>query len=326
MKTRNFGNTGLRVSELVFGGGYVGGILVHADDETKLAAVRRALQAGINWIDTAPAYGQGKSEEALGWILKEVDQTPTLSTKVKLDTGDLSDIPGQIESSLEQSFKRLKCDSVDLLQLHNPIEETPSGNAVALEHVLGKGGAAEGLERLREQGLTRFIGLTGLGDAGAIRQAVASGRFDSAQLYYNLINPSAARALPSGFSGHDFSGLMAACRKRGVAVLAIRIFAAGVLATDVRHGREIVITRGSQMPEEEKRSRAVFDRLGDKYGTRAQTAIRFALSNPDIACAIFGLAALSHLEEALAAAEMGPLPDDAIEALDALYETEFGSL
>ncbi len=326
MKTRNFANTGLRVSELVFGGGYVGGILVHADDETKLAAVRRALQAGINWIDTAPAYGQGKSEEALGWILKEVDQTPTLSTKVKLDTGDLSDIPGQIESSLEQSFKRLKCDSVDLLQLHNPIEETPSGNAVALEHVLGKGGAAEGLERLREQGLTRFIGLTGLGDAGAIRQAVASGRFDSAQLYYNLINPSAARALPSGFSGHDFSGLMAACRKRGVAILAIRIFAAGVLATDVRHGREIVITRGSQMPEEEKRSRAVFDRLGDKYGTRAQTAIRFALSNPDIACAIFGLAALSHLEEALAAAEMGPLPDAALEALDALYETEFGSL
>ena len=63
--------------------------------------------------------------------------------------------------------------------------------------------------------------------------------------------------------------------------------------------------------------------LDERYGTRAQTAIRFALANPDIAGVVVGLAELSHLEEALAAAEMGPLPDEALAELRALYERGF---
>ncbi len=333
MKTREFGRTGLQVSELVFGGGYVGGIVVHADDRTKLEALRRALQAGINWIDTAPLYGQGKSERALGWLLKEVEETPYLSTKVQIDTGELSDIPGQIERSVEASFERLQRDSVDLLQLHNPIyAETGGGTAVAsgaaigVGEVLRKDGIADGLERMRAQGLTRFIGLTALGEAGALCQAIASGRFDSAQVYYNMINPTAARGLPAGYSGHDFTGVIEACRSVGAAVMNIRTFAAGVLATDVRHGREAVITRGSEIPLEEKRAHAVFDRLGDKYGSRAQTAIRFGLANRDVSCVIFGLAEQSHLEEALGAVDLGPLPQEALDELNTLYAAEFGRL
>ncbi len=97
-------------------------------------------------------------------------------------------------------------------------------------------------------------------------------------------------------------------------------------ATDARHGREVVITRGSEIPLEEKRARAVFGRLGTKYGTRAQTALRFGLANPDVACVIFGLAELSHLEEALGAAELGPLPRQALDGLATLYAAEFGAL
>ncbi len=333
MNYREFGRTGLKVSELVFGGGFVGGILVHADDATKLAVLRRALQAGINWIDTAPSYGHGESERALGWLLKEVAETPYLSTKVRLDIGDLSDIPGKIERSVEASFERLQRDSVDLLQLHNPISaETGGGTAVAsgaaigIDDVLRKDGVADRLERMRAQGLTRFIGLTALGEVGAIRRTIESGRFDSAQVYHNLINPSAARAMPAGYSGHDFTGVIAACRSVGAAVMNIRIFAAGVLATDARHGREVVITQGSEIPLEEKRAHAVFERLGDKYGSRAQTAIRFGLANPDIACVIFGLAELSHLEEALGAADLGTLPQEALDELNTLYVAEFGGL
>ncbi len=333
MKYREFGRTGLEVSELVFGGGAVGGILVHADDDTKLEALRRALKGGINWIDTAPTYGQGRSETALGWLLDEVEETPYLSTKVQIEIDELSDIPGQIERSLEASFKRLKRDSVELLQLHNPIHgETgggvsiASGGAIGVEAVLRKNGVIDGLERMREQGLTRYIGLTALGEAGPICEAVRSGRFDSAQVYYNMINPSAARALPAGYSGHDFTGVIEACRAVGAAVMNIRVLAAGVLATDARHGREVVITRGSEIPLEERRAHAVFDRLGTEYGTRAQTALRFGLANPDVACVIFGLAELSHLEEALGAAEMGPLPRQALDELNTLYAAEFGAL
>lgn len=326
MKYRNFGRTGIEVSEIVFGGGYVGGLLLHADDETKLNTLRRALEAGINWIDTAPAYGQGRSEEALGWLLEELEPEPYVSTKVGIDLTRLDDIPGQIEASVHASLVRLRRERVDLLQLHNPIETETGGGAIGIAHVLGAGGAADGLERMREQGLTRFLGLTALGEAGAIRQAIASGRFDSAQVYYNLINPTAARPLPAGWSGHDFSGVIHSCLTQGLAIMVIRVLAAGVLATDERHGREIVVTRGSGILAEERRARAVFEAIGARYGTRAQSAIRFALANPDISCAIVGLAEPAHLEEALAAAGMGPLPPEALAELNAFYDTAFGQL
>ena len=76
MKYRKFGRTGLEVSEVVFGGGKVGGILIDADDGTRRKAIRRALDAGINWIDTAALYGEGRSERALGWLLGEIDDEP----------------------------------------------------------------------------------------------------------------------------------------------------------------------------------------------------------------------------------------------------------
>jgi D-threo-aldose 1-dehydrogenase len=324
MRQRPFGRSGLQVSELVFGGGWVGGLLIHQDDESKLEALRRALEARINWIDTAPSYGDGKSEEALGWLLREVDQKPHLSTKVRLDLGTLDDIAGQVEASLEKSLERLRRDRVDLLQLHNPIASQTSERAIGIDRVLGKGGVADALERMREQGLSGLIGFTALGEAAACRQAIESGRFDSAQVYYNLLNPSAGQAMPAAWSGQDFSKLLGSCREHGVAAMVIRVLAAGVLASERRHGRENQITDGADLASEEARARAVFEALGDRYGTRAQSAIRFALANPDVACVLVGMAELSHLEEALAAAELGPLPKDALDRLEPLYASDFG--
>ncbi len=285
-----------------------------ADDDTRRRALRRALDAGINWIDTAPLYGQGRSEEALGWLLAEVKEKPYLSTKVRVDFGK-PDLPGQIERSMQESLKRLKRESVDLLQLHNAID------ASNVEKVLV--GAVEGLERMRAQKLTRFVGLTALGDAPSIVRAIDSGRFDSAQVYYNLLNPSAARAMPKGWSGHDFSGVCAACKRHDVAMMNIRVFASGVLATDERHGREVVLTEDSDLEVEKRRTHAAFAALGSGYGTRAQTALRFSLANSDLACVVIGLAEPSHLEEAIAAEAKGPLPADAIAKLEAVYAKGF---
>lgn len=105
--------------------------------------------------------------------------------------------------------------------------------------------------------------------------------------------------------------------------MAIRILAAGVLATDVRHGREIPVSAESDVAKEERRARAVFAELGDAYGTRAQTAVRFALANPDISCAIIGLATLEHLDEALDGVAMGALPENALGELARIYESGF---
>lgn len=323
MKRRRLGRTGIHISELVFGGGFVGGIVIDADDETRREAIRRALAGGINWIDTAPSYGQGKSETALGWLLAELDEQPHVSTKVRLDMEMLDDIPGQIERSVEQSLTRLKRDSVELLQLHNPLGRPADADTLDVEYVLGTNGVADTFDRLRDQGLMRYAGITALGDAAACRQVIDSGRFDTAQVYYNMLNPSAGRAMPARWGGHPYDGIIDACRRQDMGIMAIRILAAGVLATDVRTGREIPVNPQSDVASEERRTRAVFATLRDAYGTRAQTAVRFALANADISCAIVGLATVDHLAEALAGAEAGALPGEAMDRLDAVYASGF---
>jgi D-threo-aldose 1-dehydrogenase len=324
MKHRTFGRSGIEVSEIIFGGGSVGGILIHKDDATKREAVRRAIAGGINWFDTAAQYGNGKSEEALGWLLPEVGATPHLSTKFQLDVENLKDIPLQIEERLMASLSRLKRSSVDFLQLHNRIGLKAGGRVMTVEQILGKNGVADGLERLREKGLIRHMGITAIGEAASVCEVIGSGRFDSAQVYYNLLNPSAGRSMAGAWTGHNLSGIIEACRANNVAVMAIRIFAAGVIATDERTGRESVLTENTSVAEDARKTKAVFDAIGADQGTRAQVALRFALSNPDVSCAVIGSAELQHIDEALQAAEMGPLPAQTLARLDALYESDFG--
>lgn len=323
MQHRTFGRSGIQVSEVIFGAGSVGGILIHQDDATKREAIRRAFAGGINWVDTAAQYGNGKSEEALGWLLPESKATPYLSTKFQLDPENLRDIPAQVEACLRASLARLKRSSVDVLQVHNRIGTKAGGRVLTVEQILGKNGVADGLERLREKGLIRRMGITAIGEAPAVCEVIRSGRFDSAQVYYNLLNPSAARSMPGAWTGHNFSGVIEACRAHGVAVMAIRIFAAGVIATDERTGRESVLTANTSVDEDARKAKAVFDAIGSGEGTRAQVALRFVLSNPDVSCAIIGSAQLHHIDEALQAAAMGPLPPPVLARLDALYESDF---
>jgi len=324
MQYRTFGRSGIRISEAIFGAGNVGGILIHKDDAIKREAIRRAIAGGMNWFDTAAQYGDGKSEEALGRLLPEAGATPYVSTKFNLDTDDLKDVPARIEERLMASLARLKRSSVDLLQLHNRIGSTPGGRIMTVEQILGRNGVADGLDRLREKGLIRHVGITALGEAASVCEVIRSGRFDSAQVYYNLLNPSAARSMPEAWTGQNLRGIMEACRAREVAVMAIRIFAAGIIAADERTGRESMLTTDTSVAEEERKAKAAFEAIGPDQGTRAQVAVRFALSNPDVSCAVIGSGELHHIDEALRAVEMGPLPSDIFARLDALYESDFG--
>ncbi len=324
MRRRRFGRTGLEISELVLGGGIVGGILILKDEATRLEALKRAVGGGINWIDTAASYGNGVSETTIGRYLPELSPRPMVSTKARLEPADLSDISGALTRALEASLKRLKLERVELLQLHNALSEKPSEGKLSLAHVLDPGGVADAMDRLKAQGLIRAAGFTALGETQACLRVIESGRFESAQVYYNLLNPSAAWArAPAGWSAQDFSGLLAACRRHDVAVMNIRSFAGGALTGAKPHGREVSITSGADAASEASRAHAVMALLGTSYGSPAQTALRFSLTRPDLACVVVGIHELAHLDEALAAVVLGPLPEAAITALDALWRRNF---
>jgi len=324
VKYRDFGKTGIMASELVIGGGMVGGLLINQDDETKLRAMKRAMQGGINWIDTAPLYGMGESEEALGWLLKEIDEDPFVSTKVMIDTRHLNDISHQIEKSLVESLTRLQRESVTLLQLHNPIGEETKGRMIGVTELLRDGGVLDELQRMKDQDLTSHFGITALGETSAILKVIESGGIASAQVYYNLLNPSAGMKMPRKWEVFDFSGILDACEKNGVAPMCIRVFSAGVIATDKRTGFEHPLTSGDTVDSETAKAKAIFNILGTEFGTRAQTAIRFALSQEKFACVIFGLAELNHLEEAISGQQKGPIPEDGLKRLYDVYKKGAG--
>ena len=327
MNTRQLGRTHIQVSELVFGGGWVGGLLIHQDDEIKRAAIRRAIDAGINWIDTAGDYGQGQSEIALGWLLAELDpdERPHVSTKVRLDLTSEEAVDSQIRRGLEMSLDRLRMDKVSLFQLHNPVEPKATDRHVGVQDVIADGGIADILDDLRREGLTDHIGFTALGDPAACIQVVESRKMDTAQVYYNMLNPTAGLSEPvDGLAAQNFCGLMDACTRNEVGVMNIRVFAAGVLATDVRHGREVAITpENRDLDAEAKRARVAMAAAGTTGESRAETAIRFSLANEDVSCVVVGLAELDHLELALKAAEAGPLPARKLSALRDVWQRNF---
>src|SRR5215470_5012379 len=110
MQYRTVGKTGLRVSEIGFGCGNNAVLMVKAPYEDQVKAVRRALDSGITFFDTAYAYGLGKSEENLGRILKDLGANPVISTKIRLDADCVSDIKAATIRAVQAGLERLGRD------------------------------------------------------------------------------------------------------------------------------------------------------------------------------------------------------------------------
>lgn len=313
---RRFGRTGFEVPEITYGGGWVGGLLITADQAVAHATLDRALVAGIDWIDTAAAYGDGVSETVIGGWLKTLGETPRprISTKFNIDN-TVGDYRGQVRRSFEGSLQRLGLDKVEVLILHNRIVNRQpvarSSRELYPHEVLEDGGIADILCELRDEGLIDHLGLTGLGEPAALGVVIDSGRFDVAQIYYNALNPTSFEAMSDDWNSTDFAGIGKHCVAQDMGIMGIRIFAAGHLATDVRHGREIPLTENAGDKAEEARARVVNEKLGDGHGTRAQAALRFGLACQELSTIVVGIGEPEHLEQVLGAVDMGPL--DALE-------------
>jgi len=325
MRKNFLGRAGLEISEIAFGGGDSGGLLIRGEETACVATLARAVKAGINWIDTAALYGNGASEEAIGRYVGALSPRPQISTKVRIERDDMTDLRGAIERSLAESLKRLRADHVALFQVHNQLGEAVGGRpGLPVEHVLGRGGVADIFSHLKEQGLFQASGITAAGETKACLDVINSGRFDCAQVYYNAINPSAAwKRAPQTWSTQDFSGIMTACWNQNMGVLAIRVFAGGPLASAKRPEKLAVLTSGTDVDNEMRCAAAVHQVLGLNYGTPAQAALRFVLGNRDFATRVIGISSFLDLNDALLAVEQGPLPAAAIAQLKELWATDF---
>src|SRR5437667_109009 len=206
MEYRELGKTGLRVSALGFGCGNVGGLMIRGSASERERAIARAVELGINYFDTAPSYGDGQSEQNLGAALRSRRATVYVGTKFRLDAADLRDVRRAIGHSLDASLKRLGMERVDLLQLHNKLFGERGAQPVSVADVVGE--VTPALQALTAQGKTRFWGITALGDSAALHRVLDTAPLDTAQVCYNLPNPSAGVEVPPGFPAQDFGRLL----------------------------------------------------------------------------------------------------------------------
>lgn len=314
MEQRRFGRTNLQVPAVTFGGGWVGGVLIHGSEDVAQQALNMAWDAGIDWIDTAALYGNGVSETVIGrWLADRAAQDcPRLSTKFRVDP-TAPDLAGQMQASVEASLKRLGRDQVEVVILHNSIgaEDSFGSRSLTPTEALSM---AEAMQSLRDQGMCDHLGMTALGDPVELHQVVNAGAFDVAQVYYNMMNPTAASGR-TPWNTTNFDGLLGACAAQDMGVMGIRIFAAGHLASTERHGREIPITDNAEDGAEERRAAAIWAALQDGDGAPAQAALRFGLACSELSTIVVGLGELDHLEKVIAAEGMGALPPDRLAAI-----------
>ena len=329
MQYRMLGNTGLRVSEIGFGCGNVGGLMVRGSHDQQISSVRHALDLGINYFDTARAYGEGQSETNLGRVLDEIGEEVILSTKIRLEPDALQDIAAATASEVEQGLARLGRGSVDLIQLHTRLVEKrePGRFAMTPDEVLGPGGVIEAFKRLRDQGRVGFFGFTGLGDVEAIHALVDSGEFHSFQAYYNLLNPSAGQAVPEGFSALDYRRIIDRAAAGGMGVVVIRVLAAGVLSAVPESGggssRE-PLSAGSDYERDVARAHKLSFLKDHGLESLPRAAIRFAFMKPEVSTVLVGFSNNAQIDEAAACSGAGPLPEAAMAALREVWERDFG--
>jgi L-galactose dehydrogenase/L-glyceraldehyde 3-phosphate reductase len=319
MEYRDLGRTGLQVSAIGFGSGNIGGLMVRGEHAEQRAAVAAAIEAGVSYFDTAAQYGDGRSEENLGKVLRELHARVYVGTKIRLQPDQIADARNVVRHLLQDGLRRLGRYGVEICTLHNPITRTRGSarGSLGVDDVLGPVG--EAMRALRESGLTRFVGFTGLGDTTAIRRVVQEAGFDTMQCYYNALNPSAGYPGSPAGETQDFDGLIDQAAGAGMGVFAIRIMAAGALAAaPARHpvagDPGSVLAAGSEYPRDLARAERLAP-LAAELGLEGplELALRFALAKPGISSALIGPSDQQQVSECLRWAERGPLPADAVE-------------
>ncbi|HEX7487098.1 MAG TPA: aldo/keto reductase [Vicinamibacterales bacterium] len=323
MRKRAFGKTGLEISAIglgtwaIGGGDYAFGWGAQ-DDAESIAAIERAVDRGINWVDTAPVYGLGRSEEVVGRALKNLgSRRPLVFTKCSLVWADgKRDVQHSLEAAsirreVENSLRRLGVDAIDLMQIHWPhFSDVPSAGSI--EEAWGE------LASLKKAGKVRHVGVSNF-KAEDMERASKVASVETLQPPYSLLR----RAIEAE--------ILPYCLAHQIGVIVYSPMQAGLLSG------KMSVQRVASLPDDDWRKRTpefqeprlsknlafveVLRRVGARHGASpGEVAVAWVLRNPAVTGAIVGLRRPQQVDEMVGAADLELTDDDVHEVETALAE------
>jgi aryl-alcohol dehydrogenase-like predicted oxidoreductase len=305
VRYRGLGDTGIEVSEIGYGAWGIGGAQWGgADDDESLEALHRAIDLGLNFIDTALGYGDGRSERLVGQVVRERPEAVFVATKVPPKNRVWPAPPGvpveevfpgeYVRACAQTSLTNLGVERIDLLQFH-----------VWSDEWVEQGDWREAVEELRSAGTIGSFGIS-INDhepSNALR-LVESGAADTVQVIYNVFDQSPE------------DELFPACREHGVGVIARVPLDEGGLTGTIRPDTEFPEGdfRGHYFRDDRKRElhervTAMAEDLGISEDELAEIALRFVLSEPTVSSVIPGMRSRRHVERNVAVSDGRGLPE-----------------
>jgi aryl-alcohol dehydrogenase-like predicted oxidoreductase len=313
MHKRTLGRTGIEVSEIGYGAWGIGGSgWLGAQDDESLQALDRAIDLGVNLIDTALGYGDGHSEELVGQVVRARSEHIRVATKIP-PKNRVWPAPDGIEPDeafpadhvvecTERSLRNTGLDVLDVQQFH-----------VWSDEWVGRGSWQEAIERLKAEGKIRAFGVS-INDhqpANALK-LIESGVVDTVQVIYNV------------FDQAPEDELLPACREHGIGVLARVPLDEGALTGRIGPGTTFPegdfrarYFRGDRLEQVERHVQALLDDLGIEREALAETALRYVLSHDAVSSVIPGMRSVRNVERNTALGDGQRLPPEQVERLKA---------
>lgn len=311
MRYRTLGRTGLEVSEIGYGAWGIGGKQWQGGtDDESVRALRRAFDLGLNFIDTALAYGDGHSEQLVGRVVKDAPRQVYIATKVPPKNQIWPAAPGSriedvfpydyIVSCTEESLRNLQVETIDLQQLH-----------VWDPGWTGRDEWKRAFEDLRKAGKIRFCGIS-INDhqPDTALEAVASGLIDTVQVIYNIFDQTPEQNLFPATQRHNVGVLARVPLDEGSLT--------GTITEDTQfEGDEFrsFYFRGDRRNQVVEHVNALRADLEGFPGTLPETALRFVITHPAVSTVIPGMRRVKTVESSLGVSQTGPLPQNVVEKL-----------
>ena len=307
MKYRALGKTGLEVSEIGFGAWAIGGSWGPQDDADSLAALNRALDLGLTFIDTAAGYGEGRSERLIGQVLKQRKEKVWVATKTPPTPGYWPPSPychveerypeKYLRENVEQRLKNLGVDVIDILQLHT---WTRAWNRNPKPF--------EVLRKLQGEGKIRFIGVsTPEPDQDCVDDLMRGGWVDTVQLIYNIFEQDVA------------AELLPLAQECNVGIIVRVVFDEGALTgkytVDTKFAEGDFRNRyfeGDRLARAVSRANKIKEDFAYTGLSLPELALKFALAHPAVSTVIPGIRNVKQAEANIGASNSQPLPDDVV--------------